>query len=189
MMPLPIARVPDPTDLLALVMVPLASLFARSHASKIHPQLHPAIPIIFSAFALTATSYSTDLPSSIKYQFSYSLDSLNHRLYSLEDVSVMYPFCLYPKAVEIPWQIRPYDTLFRDKLNDTMTLAIDDEFCNGYDATIVISGDSYISELELLGYCHTCPPDGESIIPIKRQDDKKLLNQSFTQKVIAPLTR
>lgn len=120
-LPLPdLDRVVDLTDLLALVVLLPAYLYA--HAEKRFSRIHPVFPALIGAFAFAATSKSAPTMTIHKeYHFPFSKDTLEARLeqlyrqngyngsFSDKDTSfvrITYPtdFCGYTQAVGEAWQ-------------------------------------------------------------------------------------
>lgn len=174
---LKINRVVDYTDLAALIILPLAY-----RVDKIKPKL--TLEFKFSSvivsglalFAFASTSYYSEVEVDKKYNFKFSLDSLENKLKSIEAIN-------HSVVREMEYHKTYPDTV-------PMELDIKDDFCfDGYNALITISGDSSISELWLEHFQHNCPKDDNGNSKSSNKDDYSVLLSSFENKVIRPLEK
>ena len=156
-------RVVDYSDLLSLLMLPLAwwyAAFVEKGKAVVFVKLNPAIPLALACFAFVATSYEQKFnvePPQIT-TFNYSLDSLKTRLYRFPDIQYYDPEgseLLDLDSTRL-WRERfVSDTVgyervpVEDIIRDSMTFFVRSDFCQ--DAYVVIGGDSLSAWLRL--YC------------------------------------
>lgn len=71
-----IQRVVDYTDFIALLMLPLAGLYAKIVPKAPELKLNPILPILVACFAFVATSYHSNVKVDKTYTYPFSKDSL-----------------------------------------------------------------------------------------------------------------
>lgn len=150
----PIDRVVDFTDLLALSVLPLAYFIEQRSSQLKTVRLTPVIPILLSAFAFGATSYSTNERFNENYTVNVPKDSIINRLNRLDSV-----------------------TLYNATSSDTVELSIQNELCHdniNVKMTIAEFDDS-TSVITLLNATHPCP---------KNEVKEKDVLESFERRVI-----
>ena len=191
-----ISRTVDYTDLIALTILPLAFRLVNINKKLRTIKIHPVLPLLLSAFSFMATSYSTDIEIENEFSFAFSKDTLEKRIYYLPGIKNRFreDYNMDLSGLIVHKDNRDTLELNEDPIklfvNDTMDLFILEDFCfEGYEATVVISGDEQNSKIELIKFNHHCPRDGKHIVPIKRTDDLKVLTQSFGKKVIEELKK
>ncbi|MBU0488134.1 MAG: hypothetical protein KKD31_09315 [Bacteroidetes bacterium] len=82
---LQIARIVDYSDLIALVVLPLA-LYINYYDDRIKKlSINPVLPLALSFFAFTATSYKKDFDYNKKYDFEFSKSELVRRINLIEN--------------------------------------------------------------------------------------------------------
>lgn len=156
---LPIDRVVDLSDLLALSVLPLA-YFVEQRSSQVKTvRLTPVIPILLSAFAFGATSYSTNEKLNKNYTVNVTKDSIINRLSRLDSVTL---------------NNTPTPT------SDTFELSINNELCHDrISAKItVVEIDDSTSVVTFLNATHPCP---------KKDVQEKDIIASFENNIINPL--
>lgn len=188
-----IARVVDYSDLMALVVLPLAFIYENKYESNKMVKLNPVIPFVLTVFSFMATSYYSDIAVAKEYLFDFPKDTLEKRVF---DLTVRNMFYRGYNTVD-PSKIHPYnkETYIKEEgltedeiIQDTMVLFINEEFCfDGYKASIVLSGDSISSKLELIGFHHRCPKDDKNNSTLKGKNDLEKLTNSFETKIIQAL--
>jgi len=193
-----IDRVVDVTDLLALSILPISYLYGQSSKTTIH--IKPVIIICIASFSFMATSYSSKIEHKQTYSFDYSLEKLKTRIYYLKGISNQYEDkqeqenYIIDSSGKYKIHRLNLDTISSTEVpinkfvKDTMDLFVYDDFCfKGYNATIVIKGNSKKSELQLLEFHHSCPKNEKSFT--KWNDDEEILSESFEEKIIEQLKK
>lgn len=151
---LPIQRVVDLSDLLALSILPIAYMIENRSMELRKVRLSPVIPIVIAAFAFGATSYSTNEEFNKTYKVNVPKDSIVVRLDRLDSVNLL----IMPKS-------------------DTLNLSIENELCHDRIniKLSVVEFDDSTSIVTLLNATHPCPRK-------EIQDDDIL--KSFENRVI-----
>lgn len=192
-----ISRVVDYSDLSALLILPLSFYSEGKKASLKKLRLHPVVPIVLTAFSFIATSYNTNIAAKKDYAFDFPLHTLKEKINNLQTIKHWnnYTNSSYILDSASQHQVNnftgdsiPASNSAMLTVEDTMQIYVLDDFCfDGYEAEIVLSGDNFRSNLKLIGFQHRCPHDGKFILPIKRQNDQKILTNSFETKIINQL--
>ncbi|HLP93614.1 MAG TPA: hypothetical protein VK168_06235 [Saprospiraceae bacterium] len=161
-LPFSIQRTVDPSDLLALVMLPLAFGYLRSGQHQPSLRLHPILPISVAAFAFMATSYRTDVDIQKAYQLPFPKDTLLTRLNSIDSLNY------------------GYGIRFTNKNPDTITITLPSSFCfSNFEAIVCIQKITpETTHLTLLSAVHRCP---------KRKDEKEDLTEEFEEYIISKI--
>lgn len=135
---LPISRVVDYSDILALGILPIGY---RVKADIRQVPISPAIPIVLCAFSFIATSYRTDVAINKTYDFDFPKDSLATRINDIDSLNY------------------GYDVQFSGKSPDTVELSLPSRFCfNRFDAIIVMEElENNETRLTLINATHKCP--------------------------------
>lgn len=155
---LPIDRVADLTDLTALSVLPLAYFIQHREKELNEIRLSPVIPLVFSAFAFAATSYSTNEQLHETYEVNMPKDLILGELKALDSVNVM----------------------SNNSHSDTINISIENELCHdriNVTLTIVKVNDS-TSSITLLDATHPCP---------KKEVEKQDIIEAFENKTIKKL--
>lgn len=143
--PFRIARVVDVTDLLALLVLPLAYRYEPSRPRTQHARAWSRVLMVVAAFAFLATSYSTEIPVNQNYTFHFPMDTLKQRALNcskLDSVNTARAIASIPGSKTIELFI-PYDFCFR-----------------GFTLFFEISGTtSQLVSLHLLALRHNCPSE------------------------------
>lgn len=154
-----IYRIVDYTDLIALLVLPIAYLFNANIDNARIFKIKPFYPILVSVFAFTATSYRTDVNINKEYQFSFSKDTLISRLNNIDSLN--------------------YGNILKFESNnpDTVDFTIFSKSCfNSIDLKIVVTEfQNKTTKLTLVSAKHKCP---------KGKKDKEELTKEFEMKVI-----
>ncbi|MBN8679959.1 MAG: hypothetical protein J0M29_17150 [Chitinophagales bacterium] len=159
LLPFSIQRTVDLSDLLALVMLPLAFGYLKSGQHQPLLRLHPILPILTAAFAFMATSYRTEVDIQKVYTLPYPKDTLLSRLNSIDSLN-------YGHGVR-----------FSDNNPDTLTISLPSSFCfSNFEATIsVLELSPQTTGLIFISSVHRCP---------KGKDDKEELTKAFEDCII-----
>ncbi len=81
-------RVVDYTDLIALIILPIAYIY-EENLSKKTISIHPILPIALSVFAFIATSYKTEIPINHTYHLvGTNKAKILNKIYMLDGISV-----------------------------------------------------------------------------------------------------
>lgn len=171
---LPISRVVDYTDLIALSVLPLANYIEQQKHQLKRMTIQPIVPLLVAAFSFMATSYSSDIDIDKEYKFNFSKQTLEKRIFLLPTIANRYRTA--------PADSTQNDTLpIYEFISDTMEIFVHEDFCfDGYRASIIISGDERQSSLKLSSFHHDCPNDEEFNNPV----GPKTLVESFEEKVV-----
>lgn len=185
---LPVSRVVDFSDNMALIILPFSYFYMETKPTFYLP-IKPVFVTIIALFSFVASSYDTNINVSKKYNFSSPKDSLLHKMLLTSsnhlyfDVHTIVNKTGCHRYTEYDGDsIQLKKVLLENLFNsdDTIYLRVQDSFCFGhYEAKTILKGDKLNSELLLFGFFHTCPDKGDK--------DKKILLQSFENKVIKQL--
>lgn len=155
-----IARVVDYSDLMALIVLPLAYFYFEEKEDMKFLKVNPFFPLVVSSFAFVATSLPPEVYESVKnYSFSCSKDELKKRIfylpavenkwrkeYRFDTISGYYIGNKYNDSTKVENEI--IQLFFQNK--DSLWLAIQDSTIGRYYETLgVINGDDFQSSLEL----------------------------------------
>ncbi len=169
---LPVSRVVDYTDLLALVVLPLAYIYESKESIRTL-KLSPVMITPLAIFAFCATSYDTSADVQKEYHFDFSKDELRHRLFKVMNKNGDYRldsayFHLdsiwkidsnFPPVVwdKIPDDMDPVDVYVRD----TTYLWLNDvNYCYSHlNYEVAISGNDNISKMVLFRLDPDCTND------------------------------
>lgn len=154
---LPIDRVVDLSDLLALSLLPLAYFVEHRSTQVKTVRLKHVIPLLLSAFTFGATSYSTNEKFNKNYTVNVPKDSIINRLNRLDSA-----------------------TLNNTPTSDTLELSINNELCHDRISVkiIVVEIDDSTSVVTFLNATHPCP---------KKEVKEKDIIPSFENHIINPL--
>lgn len=83
---LPIDRVVDYSDYLALLILPLANSCSKSLSTHWKLKISPIIPLLLSAFSFMATSYRSNVDINKEYHLPYPKDTVIQRLVRLDSL-------------------------------------------------------------------------------------------------------
>ncbi len=147
---LPISRVVDYSDIVALGILPFAY---QIKADLRQVPINPTIPIILCGFSFMATSYRTDVLINKTYDFNYPKDSIIARIIVIDSLNY------------------GYGVQFADNNPDTVELNLPSQFCfNRFDAIISIQElEDNKTRLTLINAIHKCPES--------KQDREELVNE------------
>ena len=161
---LPLSRVVDVTDLLALSVLPLSYLYSDCTRQEASYRFAPYVMAVVSLFAFTATSYRTEFEYDNKFYFPDSKIALTRKLHHLADLN--------PKYL-----VYPCDSATSDPTG--IGIDIPSDLCFGHvDAGVSISEAQSQSVVTLKKMGHRCPEG--------RNDKQKLLT-IFENELIAKL--
>jgi hypothetical protein len=196
LLPFNISRTVDFSDCIALAILPLSYWYC-DRQKKSYITIQPTFILVITSFSFLATSYSTDIDFKKTYDFNYPIDTLKYKIYHLKNINN--PYQKEKENYQIDstgkYQIHKYyhDTIPVGQIpidkfvKDTMELFVYEDFCfEGYEANIIISGDSKKSRLRLLSFRHSCPENEKTLT--KWNDDKEILSESFEKIIISQLT-
>ena len=192
-----ITRVVDFTDLIALLVLPIAF----QYESKFDPikiiRLNPVIPFVLALFSFMATSLPfNDLEVKKEYSFDFPKDTLVDRVFHLPTIQELIESHCKRDSGESYWVYRlgHQDTIWTEEelmfrfVQDSMSLRIDEDFClNGYGVDIVLSGNDLNSKIELNRFFHRCRKNEWKKSPVKGSTEKGKLINSFETKIINEL--
>lgn len=155
-----LGRVADPSDLIALLVLPLSYMYSASRDEVPVRRWKTVAIAVLSLFAFAATSYQTDVPFDKKFIFAGSPDALSAQLKKAG-------IHVYVNAPCAP------------STSGSWELSIPADLCfDTVDAQTEIAEKGATTELRLLSMEHRCPRSGH---------DKEDLLRIFTLKVIRPL--
>lgn len=156
---LPVQRVVDYSDYLALFILPIAYKYDTYLPGLKTIKLHPILPILFASFAFMATSYRTETNIEKTYHFDFAKDTLKSRFDQLKDLNY------------------GYGVLWANKNPDTLNLTIPSDFCfSNFSAKLaVVKKDKGSVDITLISTVHRCP---------KSKTDKEKLIREFELKII-----
>lgn len=154
-----ISRVVDYTDLIALSILPLAFYLESNKLHLTSVQTRPIFPIVITAFAFGATSYSSQVEVNKPYTVNAPKDSIVNRIQRLDSVYLLNPS--QPSVAN----------------RDTIWLSIPNDICQGFvEAKISFEKHQDTSTtITLLNTRYSCPKGG---------NDKKNIVTSFKEKII-----
>lgn len=138
---LPLHRVVDATDLMALLILPLGYRIAGRGAELAMVPVPAVAPALIASFAFVATSYKTDVPLKGSHTFPFSRDTLEARWVRLDESS----------RGETPDP--------SDKFRGYMDAFVRSDFCGGgFELTFDITEvDSNTVTIDLIYAFHNCP--------------------------------
>ncbi len=152
---LPLSRVVDVTDLVALIVLPLSYVYSIREKRTFKLQFAPHLMAAISIFAFTATSYRTNVDFDNKYYFVESRSELTRKLNLLAHMDNAY-------QVESCVSIAPDHSI--------MEVAIPSDFCSGnLIITVHISEEDGRGVLVLKKIGHKCSEsknDKQKLLPI-----------------------
>jgi hypothetical protein len=157
---MPVSRVIDPSDMIALLALPFS--YSYSHRKQRYPlQRFAALPIaLLSVFAFVATSYHTELEYSSVYQFEESKIELLRKIHHLGDLNREYTVSCEPGRAE----------------DAGIKIEIPSNFCSpSVSALIVIGENEGKSTITLRKMGHRCP---------KGNGDQKQLADVFEREFV-----
>ena len=156
--PLPLGRTVDLSDLLALGVLPLSFAASLPRPVPVRSRLAATAVSVLALFAFAATSYRTDVPVDLRFVFDGSKAEL---LASLEKLEI---------GVLGPWPGSP---------PDSYELTIPADICfDQFTATVTLTERSTRTLLHVREMEHRCP---------RRGDEAELLPKLFEKKVVIPL--
>jgi hypothetical protein len=140
---LPISRVVDITDLLALSVLPLSYVYSDHERQGVSYRLAPYVMAVVSLFAFTATSFRTRFDYGNKFYLPDSKIELTRKLYHLSHLNPEYGVSLCASSISDP--------------ND-IEIGIPSDFCFGHvKATVNIGEEQGQSVVILKTMEHECP--------------------------------
>ncbi len=165
---LPLGRIVDASDLLALLVLPVSFLHFGRAERRPPRRLAPYLVAAVSVFAFTATSYRTQFPYDNKYPFQMSRTELTRRVFNLGRLN---------KEYRENYRARPCG--FAGGTLDGLEVNIPSEFCfHHISATVGIGEENGQGFIALKEMGHQCPEEG---------DDKAKLLSIFEKDFIGRL--
>lgn len=157
--PLTVSRVVDYSDLFALSVLPFAYHLDQIKFQLTTLQTKPIVPIIITAFAFGATSYSSQVEVNKLYTVNAPKDSIVNRIQRLDSVYLLNPS--QPSVAK----------------SDTIWLSIPNDICQGFiEAQVSFEKQQDTSTtITLLNTRYSCP---------KESNDKETIIKSFEEKII-----
>ena len=156
---IPIARVVDYSDLIALSILPLA-YYVDHHKSRLKSlTIHPALPLCIAIFSFIATSFHTKVPINKTYTLSFSKDTLINRFARIDSLN------------------SGFGITFTQENPDTVNFSFPSQFCsNDFEVTVSIA--ELINNKTLLTLIraeHGCQEESE---------DRKRLIKEFEKVIV-----
>lgn len=160
----PLARVKDITDALALVVLPFSYWYSTYMRRHLGPRVIVFLSALLSVFAFCATSFQTEVDYANTYHFEESRTELTRRVYHLGDINP--DFHISPCGSE-------------SSSEQGISIEIPTDFCFGrVTAHIVIREEDSKSLMTLKKMEHRCP---------KSKDDHERLLGIFERDFIAKI--
>jgi len=174
-----IRRIVDYTDLIALLILPVAYSFEKEKKRLKTYRINPFFPFIISVFSFIATSKNPTLRVEKEYTFSIAKDSLKNRIISIDSTCLdFYSYNNFLRLFTSPagdkyFMFRnlnketkytihldtiTFSSFFSEKkmlplLTDTMGIELHDKSCGGnYSAHIILKGNEQTSTIYLSGF-------------------------------------
>ncbi len=143
--PFHIARVVDATDLLALLVLPLAYRYQPGLPSTQHTRAWSRVLMMVAAFAFLATSYSSEIPVNQNHTFHFPLDTLKQRAFHCSKLD----------------SVNTADAIASIGATKLLELDIPYEFCFGGFTIFFEVADTTSQEvtLHLVQLLHRCPAE------------------------------
>lgn len=154
-----ISRVVDYTDLYALFILPLAYQLEQKKLQLTTIQAKPIIPILISAFAFGATSYSSQVKLDKAYTLNLSKDSIISRIERSDSI---------------------YFVNQQPSINkDTLQLSFPSELCpDDVEVKIVIVDQKNgTTTLKMLDGRYSCPKEKNEVERITKAFEEKVINK------------
>ena len=194
-----IARVIDFSDLIALLVLPIAFQYENRKETIKKVQLNPAIPFVLAIFSFMATSLPfNDVEINKEYSFDIPRDTLVERIYHLPMVKEQIENTCTRDSAGTYWIYRmsEQDTIWTEEellsrfVQDSLTLFVKEDFCSGeYQAGIALSGDAQSSKIKLKYFFHRCRKNEWKKSPLKGGTAEEKLINSFETKIIQALKK
>jgi len=159
-----IDRVVDYSDLLALLILPIAYTLESAKNKLMRVRIHPMLPLLIAAFSFMATSYHTEVPINKSYEFDFPKDTLEDRFTKIDNLN-------YGNGVS-----------FTQSNPDTLAITIPYDLCfNRFVATVVVEELSkQKTKMTLIHIFHSCP---------KSKKDKVQAIQGFEERIIEKINQ
>lgn len=154
-----LSRTIDYSDLIALVVLPIANYYDINISKDWTLRINPTYSIALSAFAFMATSYSTNVNIDKTYRFEFPKDTLVNRINRIDSLN------------------HGYDVILGINNPDTVYFSIPSNYCfHSFDVHVSITEiDSTSTIMKLISAEHGCPED---------KKDKEELTNIFEAKII-----
>lgn len=118
---LPVGRVADLTDLVALITVPAAYFLFREMKQPLGWRIHPVFPLVLASVAFCATSYQKQFDTDKTYVYACTPEELVQRINALDTGGINLPLSLHTENVNyvkprendsLRYHITGYDTVY-----------------------------------------------------------------------------
>jgi len=158
--PLTIRRVADPTDFVALLSLPVAYYLVKIYEVEYFRSAKYIGVALVSLFAFSATSYYQEIPVDDVITLNKDIVEVKKRLMVMDSLE-------WPLALDTT-SISP----------DTLSVGFTYDFCfNGFDADLIIAGDSLSTTITIVQVIHDCPLNKDKIWGWETRDDKEILSR------------
>ncbi|WP_048921677.1 hypothetical protein [Rufibacter radiotolerans] len=157
----PITREVDYSDLVALIVLPLGYHFGEQQKLTFRVTIPPVIPLMVSAFAFMATSYSSKAEINKTYLLDMPKNTLIMRFADIDSLNS-------GNGVE-----------FSDRNPDTVNFSLPSKFCFGYfDVKVSVSElPNGKTLLTLLEANHRCPKKDDNIDNLTKEFERVIVSK------------